>query len=33
MFRDISNLEEHIYVLNQRYYSQIPDWHGLGIFI
>ncbi|CAF1556949.1 unnamed protein product [Rotaria magnacalcarata] len=27
--KDISILEEHAYVLNQRYYSQIPDWHEL----
>ncbi len=30
--RDISKLEDHAYALTQRYYSQIPDWHPLGLF-
>jgi len=28
--RDINQLEEYIYTLNQRYYTHLPDWHNLG---
>jgi hypothetical protein len=31
-FRDISNLEEYVYLLNQRYSNQIPGWQTLGYF-
>jgi hypothetical protein len=30
--RDISSLEEHVYLLNQRYFNQIPGWQTLGYF-
>ena len=33
IFRDISNLEEHVNLLNQRYSNQIPGWQTLGYFV
>lgn len=31
-FRDISNLDDHVHLLNQRYASEIPGWQALGDF-
>ncbi len=32
-FRDISNLEQHANLLNQRYSNQISGWQTLGYFV
>lgn len=31
-YRDILNLEEYIFLLNQRYPNHIPEWQTLGLF-
>ena len=32
-FRDISSLEDHVHLLNQRYANEIAGWQALGDFL